>query len=324
MKYIITPSYTKTKNEHKYISQIKNKSFFLQNELSAYTALKECNCMNRYYIFDTIERMQYNELYKNLPSLEHSVTIQETDMYLVRYKKRIFYSIEDMLDYYTNNIQRIRFFINSYKFLLDSIDFLIQKNIIHNNIHPFTIKINKYGEPVIMKFDLSITDKLNIDHFSYYNPDYYYRPFELHVLSYLQMNKINTLSVFHMEKIIEEVVIKNTIINKFGEKTKILFETESRKYLTKLINKSFDFIVTEIWRHRTTWDNYGLSILYLQLLLNTFCISERFIQNIVKLLLVNIHSNPELRYSIHKTQMVLEEICYNLTPVECNKIKYIK
>ena len=91
MKHIINHiQYQKTEKEE-YISQIKKQSFFLQNELAAYTILKDCDYINRYYIFDTIEPMQYNELDKNQPSLEYSITVQETDMYLVRYKKIILY-----------------------------------------------------------------------------------------------------------------------------------------------------------------------------------------------------------------------------------------
>ena len=43
-------------------------------------------------------------------------------------------------------------------------------------------------------------------------------------------------------------------------------------------------------------------------------------KNIIKLLLGNIRSHPKKRYSIVQTQDILEEICYNLTPIEYKKI----
>ena len=319
----------KDKNDiNSFISRIKVNSFFFQNELSIFNILETIkNSNDRYYIFETVEMIQYNELNKNQSSLEQSITIQNTSNYLVRYKNVEFLSLEDVLDYYSNNIQCIRFLVNSYKFLLNSIDLLVQYNIIHNNITTSSIGINRNNEPIIFKFDVSMIltpTNLNIDYLSkyflHYDPSYNYRPLELHAFSYLLHNKLTTFSVFHVEKIIEEVISNNKFICKFGN-IKLLYENEGRVYLNKLINKPMNYIITNIFQHKATWDNYRLSILYLQLIINTFDLSEQFIKNIIRILLVNIHSNPNLRYSIQKTQDVLEETCYK---TKCNDYKKIK
>jgi hypothetical protein len=121
----------KDKNDiNSFISRIKVNSFFFQNELSIFNILETIkNSNDRYYIFETVEMIQYNELNKNQSSLEQSITIQNTSNYLVRYKNVEFLSLEDVLDYYSNNIQCIRFLVNSYKFLLNSIDLLVQSNL---------------------------------------------------------------------------------------------------------------------------------------------------------------------------------------------------
>lgn len=339
--YIISNNYVnENENENKYkykynsnpnnkfLSQIKTNNFFFQNELLIHKIINPDD--KRFYIFQTVEMIDYNEINKNIPSLEYSTTLKHSDNYLTRYKDIQFLSFEDVLSLHSNNIQSLRFLINSYKFLLDSIYFLVQNNIIHNNISTTSIGINDNNEPVIFKFDLSLVlthSNLNINYLSKYflsyDPTYYYRPLELHLFSYLLSNKLTSLSMFHTEKIIEEVITNNMFICNFGENIKSLYEKEGRKFLEMFINKPFDYIVKQIFKYHSTWDNYRLSILYLQLIINTYHLSENFIKKIIKILLVNIHSNPNLRYSIQKTKDILEEVCYNTRCDEYKKIKLI-
>lgn len=321
----------KNNNNNDFLSQIKTNSLFFQNELAVFNVLEIIqNSNDRYYIFETVEMIQYNELNKYQSSLDQSITIQTTSNYLVRYKNVQFLSLEDVFSY-SNNIQSLRFLINSYTFLLHSIDLLLQNNIIHNNITTFTIGINKNNEPILFHFDVSMVltpANLHIDYLSkyflHYDPSYYYRPLELHVFSYLLSNNLTTLSIFHIEKIIEEVISNNKFICKFGNNIKLLYEKEGRKYLNNLMNKPLEYITSNIFQYKATWDNYRLSIVYLQLIINTFQVNEKFIQNIIKILLVNIHSNPNLRYSIQKTQDILEKTCYNTNFIDYKKIKLIK
>jgi hypothetical protein len=90
------------------------------------------------------------------------------------------------------------------------------------------------------------------------------------------------------------------------------------------MNKPLEYITSNIFQYKATWDNYRLSIVYLQLIINTFQLKEKCIQNIIKILLVNTHSNPNLRYSIQKTQDILEETCYNTNVIDYKKIKLLK
>jgi hypothetical protein len=339
--YIIQESsFSKNKNKtQEYFYQIKNNSFLFQNELSVYTVLKniptttsisktKTKTNDMYYIFESVEMIDYNEINKNNFSLEHSITLKATDNYLTMYKKTKFVSFEDIFNYYTNNIQSLRFLINSYNFLLNSIDLLIENNIVHNNISSSSIGINENNEPILFKFDLSmvlIPSNLNINYISkyflLYEPTYFYRPLELQVLSYILSNNLTTISAFHVEKIIKECISDNIFIGKFGNNIKLLYEEEGRKYISKLINKPIDYIVSNIFQYKATWDNFRVSILYLQLIINTFHLSEPFMNKIMKMLLVNIHTNPGLRFTINKTRNILEEILYN---TKCNEFKKIK
>ena len=325
-----------------YISQIIKDSFFFQNELAVYNILEQIPNNINFYIFETVEQINYNEINKNLSSLEQSVTVQPIGSYLIRYKPIRFLSFEDI--FYTRsakspntniniNIKLVRFLITSYKFLLNSINLLVQYNIIHNNISTSSIGINANNDPILFKFKLSITPNananananININYlskfFAIYDPTYFCRPLELHVLSYIISNKLTSLSASLIDKIIEDVISNNIFICKFGEKIKLVYETEGRNYLIKLINKPIEYILSEILQHKSTWDNFQLSILYLQLIINTFDLSQPFMKNIIKILLTNIHSNPNLRYSIVKTQNIVEELCYN---TNCEQLKQIQ
>ena len=235
-----------------------------------------------------------------------------------------------MFNYYSNNIQCIRFLINSYTFLLHSIDLLVQHNIVHNNISTTSIGINNNNEPIIFHFGLSMIltpSNLCIEYlskyFMSYDSTYYYRPFELHVFSYLLSNNMVTLSVFHIDKIVEETITNNKFIIKFGKNIKTIFEREGKEYLNKMVNKPMEYILSNIFQYNGTWDNFRLSILYLQLITDNFHLSDQFIQNIVKVLLVNIHSNPNKRFTIQKTLDLLENICYNTKCMDYKKIRLL-
>jgi hypothetical protein len=72
-----------------------------------------------------------------------------------------------------------------------------------------------------------------------------------------------------------------------------------------------EYIINEIAIYSTTWDNVRLSIVYLEIIIQYFDLSNKFIQNFIKLLLTNIHFNPALRHDVLKTIDTFDEICYN-------------
>ena len=83
----------------------------------------------------------------------------------------------------------------------------------------------------------------------------------------------------------------------------------------KNTSKSLNKIVQEILRHYKTWDNYGLSMLFLNFFKyfksENGYVKNDFITFFSELLLKNIHPDPDKRLDIVKTWQVFTEYIYN-------------
>jgi hypothetical protein len=198
-------------------------------------------------------------------------------------------------------------------------------NIIYNAISYESICFDNVQNPILFKFGSNIhvetKDKNNISieyiqkHFPIYKPDYLYWPIEIHMLSYLLSNKMTSLSKIHIDVILEDVFNNNNILNSFDSNTIYSHKKEGEIYLQKYVNKSLQYIVHDVFAYKNTWDNYALSILFLDILLK---IQKRiqtktknvFIMYFMKLLVENIHSNPKTRNSIKDTIEQFQKICY--------------
>ena len=321
----------KNKRVDQFISRIKTDTFFLQNEINVYKTLKKIEDTDTntfFYIFETIEHIHYNEINEKFPTLEYSTTVKHTNTYLVTYVDKKFYSISEVLSNCSNNIQCVRFLMNSYKKLLQCIDILLTNSIVHNNISLSSIGVDENKDCFLFKFDLSMmTKKINVNvayvskYFFTYNPTYYYWALEVHALSYLISNKLSTFTLLHIETLLEDVIKNNKLLSKFGNNIKTSYENEGKKYLCKFINKPLEYIVSEIMQCSTTWDNYRLSIVYLEILIKYFDVSNKFIQRFIKILLINTHFNPLLRNDILKTINIFDEMCYNTRITDFKSVK---
>jgi hypothetical protein len=199
--------------------------------------------------------------------------------------------------------------INVYKHILNSIQLLVNNNIFHNHINFGSIVIDDL-DSLLTNFSFSIDySHKNIEqyikHFIVaYEPSYIEWPIELHILSYLLTNKLNSLSSYNIENIINEVIKNNNILNTFGGSVVSLYKSEASNYFNKYVNQSYDFILNDILQYVNTWDNYALSILFLRILIGihkTIGIKNKFIILFMKLLVSNIHLNPLKRFSVDMT-----------------------
>jgi hypothetical protein len=107
----------------------------------------------------------------------------------------------------------------------------------------------------------------------------------------------------------------NDLLHTFGDS----IVSENRKgaiqYFSKYVNKSYQFILTDILQFWQTWDNYALSILFLKIVIYLHrCLNNqnKFIILFMKLLVGNINLNPEKRVSIVETTNKFEIILDSL------------
>jgi hypothetical protein len=308
---ILSPVNFKSKNKIKkeYLLQIASVDFFLRNELSVYKLLQNSKY---FYIFETVESITYNQLDENFTN-DLSIPLNESNYILLRYPYKRLCSFREILESFIDNksySQYIKFIINSYKKMLYSINNLIENNIIHNNIYD-SICVDENMETFIIQFGVSMhTSKYTIyyikQYLPVYNPEYRHWPMEFHLLSYIITNKMESISKFNIKFIVEDVISRIKLDLHIKEK----YIIEGIQYFNKYINKSVSYIVEDIFIYKSTWDNYSLSILFLDILSSWSSISNPFIDDFKQILIYNIHPNPKLRLTLNDTLNQFEKLCF--------------
>ena len=316
---------TNTKTYKQPISRMVKHDFFLHNEMSIYQLISN---HTSFCIFEIAEKITYHKLNTeqyDLTSL-FSKSLQDSEFYLLKYPKRILYSFREACNAnnYINKSHYIRFLINSYTKLLQSIDILLKNSIVHNQIHADNICIDENNDAVITQFGLSmhtivsnINDKYIRPFFATYEPTYPYWPIDFHVLSYLVTNKMKTISLLHIEQIVEDVISKNNLFTRLSSISHVNAESykqqakEAILYLSKYINQPLKHIIEDVFCYKHTWDQYALSVLFLDILLEErMDIKNKFIMSFVELLEYNIHMIPSKRMSLNNTLQLFHKLTY--------------
>jgi len=232
---------------------------------------------------------------------------------LLTFEPRELISFEKYLKTLGEPKQLIHTFIQVYIQLLDSIQLLTNIGIVHNNLLPSNILMTTKKantKPVLSHFyystcflsSSSFSYSKVTDYYSHYQPDYIQRPLELHLLSYLLTNKLTSLSFYNIETVIDDVIHRHDILKSLDTSLVADYKKEALHYFTKYINQPYSTILTDIIRFYPTWDNYALSIVYLQLFTPLIQTGNRFVLTFTDLLVTNIHLNPSKRLSIYRTR----------------------
>jgi hypothetical protein len=205
-------------------------------------------------------------------------------------------------------------YIESYQYLLNSIEKLIESKIVHFGIDDDAIVYNKITtEPQIMDFSQSIViDELNneedLKYFFKYKPDYPIWPLEVHIISFILNKTNNTLTENDAERICNDYINNNdTILQMVGSSFRESCLQQTRKYIgVNRINTIYNLI-----KSYTTWDNYALSILFLKTFNYIFKDERSLVDNkFIKLLIMNINPVFENRLSVLETREKLHELFY--------------
>lgn len=204
--------------------------------------------------------------------------------------------------------------IESYQYLLGSIEKLIESKIVHFGIDIDTIVYNKVTtEPQIMDFSQSMAiDELNdeedLKYYFKYKPDCQIWPLEVHIISFILNETNNTLTENDAERICDDYVNHNdTILQMIGSSFRELCLLQTRKYIgLNRINTIYNLI-----KSYKTWDNYALSILFLKTFKYIFKGEHRLNDNkFIKLLIMNLNPVIENRLSVLETREKLHELFY--------------
>jgi len=261
--------------------------------------LEECQIVNKDK--DDIKKNEKNYILMEIPYV----------------KNKSFYTI--LIDMYSSKKHIIVGLIENYSYLLDSINILLKKHIVHFDIKSENILYNQNTHlPLILDFGVSI----NMDTFNYkkintyfytYSPDYYIWCLEIHVINFLLHETKDTLTEKNVKSICMEYVKYNKGLINFSEGFKHDYLKACENYLQMYVGmdrkKTIELLVT----FYPTWDNYSLSILYLKTF--SFMFPNGFHKNSLilyfsQMLLYNIHPNPEKRYTLEETKQKFKDIFF--------------
>jgi len=212
--------------------------------------------------------------------------------------------------------------INSYKHLLESIKLLNNANIVNINFHPTTL-VFRDNLPVIGRFDEcfhlpTMNEERKSNLFSDYNAKNVFLPPEAHVICFLLDNKLDSLSFSSIEEICEDCRSRVASLSCFSKAFLDQYKETAHFSLQSLTNKPKHEIINEMLQKCSTWNNYGISILFLVLLRDIFKGREGFPQNsfisrFSQILTLGIHPIPEKRPTSLQNVSLFNDILYNTT-----------
>jgi hypothetical protein len=316
-----TNTNTNTKIKPRYNNLLVQNSFWISNEL---TNIKNLYSIKKYktyfYIPENIDYLKVAEYTSDYDIINSGTILSNHESILFKFKISNIIYFKTYLK--TETKKFILRLLESFESILGIICVLNETKLVHNNIKMDTIVYDEEHDNVLLSnFRYSINlENCNmgtyLKHFFVaFEPNYNEWALELHILSFMITNKLDSLSYYNIEYIINEVA-KHSIIHKFNKTILDEFVSSSLKYFEKYVNKNYEQIILDLLQYSNTWDTYTLSLLYLNILIDIHSKlenkSKKFIILFMKLLVNNLHFNPEKRYSTKETllnfKLLLEDI----------------
>jgi hypothetical protein len=130
------------------------------------------------------------------------------------------------------------------------------------------------------------------------------KPLDIHVILYLIRNNEKTLSYSVINEICDNYVKNLKVLRFISQKHKDNFKNDCIETLKKFIDKPKTEIINELLTYMSSWDNYCISILFLNIvvsIVHTFSLKEGFMIDFLDLLKKNIHPNFSQRESLQGT-----------------------
>lgn len=258
---------------------------------------------------------------------------ESTEYFLFQYENRE--KRRDFWEFFSKNAskkQRILEIIDSFKNLLNIVEILDERKMVHMNIVPSNVLFEDNVSSFLINFEQSfIYGKDELERksneevykiiFSKYNPYKIHLPLEAHLLCYMNERKCDSLSADNIETVVNDWFC-GVSLSPFGKYIPEELKAEATFSQRSLINKSKNVIQSEILSSSHTWNNYSLNIIYLYLLssLDEQIYSHKFIDSFVHILLLNISGDYSKRESAKKTRQLFDDLIHSISQEEWNKL----
>lgn len=297
--------------------------YYIENEISNVKRIKQNIVPSEhfFYIFESVEKIHIGKMDENIYHLKQVNKIKDDHSVLFTFEDKKMVYMENFLQSLTTPTKYIYILGEFFRHINRALQLLVSNKLVYNHINMKSIVVDNTETPLLcnFKFSIDITRSNNIEYLSHFFLEYQpsYLPWcpELHILSYLLSNKLESLSLFNIENIIGDCVQENYILQTFGASIVSEFKDNGISYFKKYVNKPAEFIIQDILHYWHTWDNYAFSMLYLQLLIGIhkkIKKNNKFIIFFMKLLVKNISTNPSARLSLEDTVHQFDTLLYSI------------
>lgn len=287
-------------------TKIVNYCFYSINEATISHKIKKIPYYANYYsIIESYDFINISAIREQF--VEKAELLDESKKYLLFTYRPFSLHFGDFLIQFTEPKLLIFNMINTFSYLLHSLIQLQEQNICffqlsHENI-VFTNELRE--NPLLYNFQLSLqVSKLNVEYITNIikkTKDYSLKPLEVHVLFYLIENSLETISYSFIEEIVEVFMQNLNILCLFSQSYRENYKNACITSLKKYMNMPKNEIILDILNYHTTWDIYGISILYIHVFTSiskVFSLKQTFINKITLELSKNIHPDPSKRSSL--------------------------
>lgn len=203
--------------------------------------------------------------------------------------------------------------LEAYQYLLSGLERLNQIGIIHFNVNFENILfVDTSFQPRIINFGMSIF-KQTLNEQNWRTYFYKFIPqrtawcLEIHTICYLLHETDKDLTHSDASFIVERYMEKHKGL---AQNTKDEFSEWSIEHLKTYVGKCKYDVIKELMLHSDTWDNYALSILYLQFIDILFPTQDLFMSQFSRILVANIHPNPTKRMDYENTKRTFNDLFY--------------
>lgn len=214
----------------------------------------------------------------------------------------------DLYNYLENNKFFFKRYFNTFGYLLLAIQKLAEIGIIHYDMHLGNVVVNKANNlPIIFDFGLSInTNSIDFKHLSknFFKlaPDFSIWCIEIQIINFFSTIQDTPITLIQLKNIVNEYIENCKALSLFSRSFIENYKQSAINFFEKYIGVEKNEVVKDLLTYFQTWDQYALCINYLKLIKNKpIDLKNPLIQNLFKILTININPNPSKRYSIPKT-----------------------
>jgi len=303
-----------SKKDKNVVTKLQRKDFNADNEILVGNLIKKIKNYKRHFLPVinscpvNIRSIDNTELKKcDIISTEKNFNYVVMDIPFVKHKNLI----NLLTDNSRNNKQKLAFLLQTYLYLLNSIQLLSENGIIHFDLKLDNILFDYHTHtPYIIDFGISIPvktiTKKNIkDYFYTFAPEYYVWCLDIIFINYILNDATGYLDEKSIEYIVDSYIEFNRGLFIFSDEFKYLYRKACIKQLSKFIRLDDIEIIDYYMKFYKTWDNYSLSIIYLKIIHNVLSdtnFDNSHLISFIKILTMNIHPNPEKRLSLQQSR----------------------